>query len=160
MSKWISWWRYDGEKTVVTYKCQKRFLRRLSTYKCCSESAGDHMLVKKRQLPINVKNGFWDGSVPINVKVKWLVTTNEKKNHLWIPESEIDKKAVRSWCSVMGVQYECSYWWQNRAVVAWVIATAGGCCVCKLLCGGGAVGVVVCVSCCVGVVQWWRLLCV
>ena len=34
-----------------------------------------------------------------------------------------------------------------------VIATAGGCCVCKLLCGGGAVGVVVCVSCCVGVVQ-------
>ena len=30
-----------------------------------------------------------------------------------------------------------------------VIATAGGCCVCKLLCGGGAVGVL-----CVWVVVW------
>ena len=49
---------YGGEKTAVTYKCQKRFLRRLGTYKCQSELSGDHMVVKKRRLPINVKNGF------------------------------------------------------------------------------------------------------
>ena len=41
----------------------------------------------------------------------------------------------------------------NSALMNEVIATAGSCCVCKLLCGSGAVGVVVCVSCCVGVVQ-------
>jgi hypothetical protein len=49
---------YGGEKTAVTYKCQKRFLRRIGTYKCQSELAGGHMVVKKRQLPISVKNGF------------------------------------------------------------------------------------------------------
>jgi hypothetical protein len=37
---------YGGEKTVVTYKCQKPFLRRLSTYKCQSELAGDQKLKK------------------------------------------------------------------------------------------------------------------
>ena len=79
MSKWIVWWPYGGEKTAVTYKCQKRFLRRLGTYKCQSELSGDHMVVKKRRLPINVKNGFWDVSVPINVKVNLLVTKNWKK---------------------------------------------------------------------------------
>ena len=37
---------YCGEKTAVTYKCQKRFLRRLGTYKCESELAGDQKLKK------------------------------------------------------------------------------------------------------------------
>ena len=49
---------YGGEKTAVTFKCQNQFLRRLGTYKCQSESAGGHMVGKKRQLPISVKNGF------------------------------------------------------------------------------------------------------
>ena len=31
---------------MVTYKCQKPFLRRLSTYKCQSELAGDQKLKK------------------------------------------------------------------------------------------------------------------
>jgi hypothetical protein len=33
-------------KTAVTYKCQKRGLRRLGTYKCQSEVAGDQKLKK------------------------------------------------------------------------------------------------------------------
>ena len=37
---------YRGEKTVVTYKCQKRFFRRLGTYKCQSELSGDQKLKK------------------------------------------------------------------------------------------------------------------
>ena len=68
-------------KTAVTYKCQKRFLRRLGTYKCQSELVGDQKLNKitsksqtqklarkkpqdfvvggeKQRLPINVKNSF------------------------------------------------------------------------------------------------------
>ena len=36
--------QYGGEKTVVTYKCQKRFLRRLGTYKCQSELVGNQKL--------------------------------------------------------------------------------------------------------------------
>ena len=37
---------YGGEKTAVTYKCQKRFLRRLGTYKCQSELVADQKLNK------------------------------------------------------------------------------------------------------------------
>ena len=36
------WW----QKTAVTYKCQKRFLRHLGTYKCQSELVGDQKLNK------------------------------------------------------------------------------------------------------------------
>jgi hypothetical protein len=36
------WWR----KTAVTYKCQKRFLKRLGTYKCQSELVADQKLNK------------------------------------------------------------------------------------------------------------------
>ena len=37
---------YGGEKTAVTFKCQNQFLRRLGTYKCQSEVAGDQKLKK------------------------------------------------------------------------------------------------------------------
>jgi hypothetical protein len=36
----IGQWPYGGERTAVTYKCQKWFLRRLATYKCQSEVTG------------------------------------------------------------------------------------------------------------------------
>jgi hypothetical protein len=110
----IWWWK----KTAVTYKCQKRFLSRLCTYKSWSESACDHMMVKNRQLPINVKNGFWDGSVPKNVKVKWLVTTNKKNSPL--------NPRVRNW------QESCQELMQCDGCAVWVfllVAEQGSCCV-------------------------------
>ena len=52
----------------------KTVFEAVSTYECQSELASDYMVVKKRQLPINIKNIFLGGSVPISVKVNWLVT--------------------------------------------------------------------------------------
>jgi hypothetical protein len=52
----------------------KTVFEAVGTYECQSELASDYMVVKKRQLPINIKNIFLGGSVPISVKVNWLVT--------------------------------------------------------------------------------------
>jgi hypothetical protein len=39
----------------------KTVFEAVSTYECQSELAGNHMMVKKRQLPIIVENGFLGG---------------------------------------------------------------------------------------------------
>jgi hypothetical protein len=128
----------------------KSFFRWISTYKCRSELTGDHMVMKKRQLPINVKivfggsvtmrigqwpyysgertavtykcqKHFFNGLVPINVKVKWLVKRNEK-NHLWISDSQ---KSTRKLSQAYAVWWGCS-----------ISVTIGGR-TRQLLCGGG-----------------------
>ena len=83
--KWIGW---DQKLNKIISKSQ--------TQKLAKKKPQDFVVSgEKQQLPINVKNGFWNISVPISVKVNWLWTKTEQ-NHLWISDSKIGQKAVKN----------------------------------------------------------------